>query len=116
MLETKGRGNNRMKITRKQLRRIIKEEKRKLHESDVEGFKPWASGDRDPRLEDPGGSISGGDDDERYDLLATVELQLNELLDHIISESERIGGEFKGPGIKREAFRLMADMINSFKR
>jgi hypothetical protein len=47
-------GLTKMKITKSQLRRIIKEEKRKLHESDVEGFKPWASGDRDPRLEDPG--------------------------------------------------------------
>jgi hypothetical protein len=87
-----------MKITKKQLRRIIKEEKRKII-SEM----------------NPDGSISVGEDDEREALMMHAETQLNELLDHIISESERIGGGFRGPGIKKEVFKLMADMIHSYR-
>ena len=59
---------------------------------------------------------SDNEDEEREDLMMHVEMQLNELLDHIISESERIGGGFRGPGIKQEAFTLISDMIGSYKR
>ena len=88
-----------MKITKNQLRRIIKEEKAKLI-----------------REMNPDGTISDNEDEEREDLMMHVEMQLNELLDHIISESERIGGGFRGPGIKQEAFTLISDMIGSYKR
>jgi ribosome recycling factor len=88
-----------MKITKRQLRKIIKEEKQKL----------LKEMNRD-------GTISDDEGLDREDLLATVELQLNELIDHVISESERIGGGFRGPGIKRDAFSMMADMIHSYKR
>ena len=87
-----------MKITRRQLKRIIKEEKAKL----VREMKP-------------DGTISNDEDEAREDLLMHVELTLNELLDHIIRESERIGGGFRGPGIKKQAFRLLADMIHSYR-
>ena len=80
-----------MKITKRQLRRIISE-----MNSD--------------------GTISAGEDDERDALMVHVETQLNELLDHIISESERIGGGFRGPGIKQQVFKLMADMIHSYRK
>ena len=88
-----------MKITKRQLSRIIKEEKLKLvNEMNRDG------------------TISDNEDEERFDMLASVELQLNELIDYVISESERIGGGFRSPGIKREAFVMMADMIRSYKR
>jgi len=88
-----------MKVTKRQLRRIIKEEKRKII-SEM----------------NPDGTISAGEDDEREVLMVHVETQLNELLDHIISESERIGGGFRGPGIKKQMFTLMSDIIGSYKR
>ena len=88
-----------MKVSKRQLKRIIKEEKAKL-----------------VREMNPDGTISDNEDEEREDLMMHVEMQLNELLDHIISESERIGGGFRGPGIKQEAFTLISDMIGSYKR
>ena len=87
-----------MKITKNQLRRIIKEEKEKML-SEM----------------NPDGTISADEDEARQDLMDHVEMKLNELLDHIISESERIGGGFRGPGIKKQAFRLLADMIHSYR-
>jgi len=87
-----------MKVSKRQLRRIIKEEKASL-------IKEM---NRD-------GTISDDEDEAREDLMAHVELTLNELLNHIISESERIGGGFRGPGIKKQAMRLLADMIHSYR-
>ena len=64
-----------MKVTKRQLRRIIKEEKAKILSE-----------------KNPDGTISDNEDNERYLLMAEVEEKLNEILDYIISESERIGG------------------------
>ena len=87
-----------MKITKRQLRQIIKEEKQKLL-SEV----------------NPDGTISDGEDDERTMLLATVEERTNELIKYVVDEAERIGGGFRSPGIRREAFRLISDMIHSYR-
>ena len=84
-----------MKITKRQLRRIIKEEKARLV------------------LEmNPDGTISGDEDDEREDLLASVEVQIDELIQHVRDEAERIGGGFRSPGIRAEVFKLMAEKIH----
>ena len=84
-----------MKVTKRQLKRIIKEEKARLV------------------LEtNPDGTISGGEDEERYDLLANIEVQIDELIQHVRDEAERIGGGFRSPGIKAEAFKLMAEKIH----
>jgi len=45
MSETKGQGNNKMKITKRQLRRIIKEEKVKLLSEDITDHEMYASDD-----------------------------------------------------------------------
>jgi len=88
-----------MKITKRQLRRIIKEEKGKvLREMNQDG------------------TISGDEDAEREALLVSVEDQLNELISHVITESNRIGGDFRSPGIKKQVFDLMHDMISSYRR
>lgn len=87
------------KITAPQLKRIIKEEKQRL-----------------VREMNPDGTISDNEDDEREDLLRHVEMELNGLIDYVISEASRIGGDFRSPGIKKQAFSLMADMIHSYKR
>ena len=84
-----------MKITKRQLRRIIKEEKSRLV------------------LEmNPDGTISDDEDEAREDLMIHVEMQTAELVQHIRDEAERIGGSFRSPGIKKEAFRIMAEMIH----
>ena len=84
-----------MKITKRQLKRIIKEEKTRLI------------------LEmNPDGSISDDEDEARYDLLVSVEVQIDELIQHVKDEAERIGGGFRSPGIRREVFKLLADKIH----
>jgi len=88
-----------MKITKRQLRRIIKEEKAKILK------------EADPAT----GLITDDEDDDRVELLMRVELQLNELIQYVVDEAERIGGGFRSPGIKLEAFTLMADMVNSYR-
>ena len=84
-----------MKITKRQLRRIIKEEKARL-----------------VREMNPDGTISGDEDDAREDLLASVEVQIDELIQHVRDEAERIGGGFRSPGIRAEVFKLMAEKIH----
>tara|TARA_R100000008_G_C3561725_1_gene156612 strand:- start:487 stop:750 length:264 start_codon:yes stop_codon:yes gene_type:complete len=87
-----------MKITKKQLRRIIKEEKVKiLNEMN------------------PDGTISADEDEARSDLLAHVEMSIDELIQHCISEAVRIGGSFRSPGIKRECKNLMLEKIQRMR-
>ena len=78
-----------MKITRRQIRRIIREEKAQLlSEANLDG------------------TIS---DDEEFledELLGYVEIQIDELIQFIALESEKIGGDFRGPGIKARALSL----------
>jgi hypothetical protein len=84
-----------MKITKRQLKRIIKEEKRRL-----------------VREMNPDGSISGDEDEARLDLLASSEIQIDELIQHVVDEANRIGGSFRSPGIRAEVFKLMAEKIH----
>lgn len=84
-----------MKITKRQLRRIIREEKSHL-----------------VREMNQDGTISGDEDEARYDLLTDVEIQIDELIQHVKDEAERIGGGFRSPGIRAEVFKLMADKIH----
>ena len=87
-----------MKITKRQLRRIIKEEKANLL-SEM----------------NPDGTISDDEDEARYDLLAHVEVQIDELVQYIKDEADRIGGGFRSPGIRKEAYRLMAEKIHRLR-
>ena len=87
-----------MKITRKQLRKIIKEEKAKL-----------------VREMNPDGTISADEDEARHDLLTHVEMTIDELIQHCINEAERIGGSFRSPGIKRECKNLMLEKIQGMR-
>ena len=84
-----------MKITKRQLRRIIKEEKSRL-----------------VREMNPDGTVSDDEDEARFDLLAEVEMQTDELIQFIVTSAERIGGGFRSPGIRAEAFKLMAEKIH----
>ena len=88
-----------MKTTKRQLRRIINEEHRKL-----------------VREMNPGRTISADEDEIGYDLLASVEVQIDELIRYVKDEAERIGGGFRSPGIsagiRAEALKLMAEKIH----
>lgn len=84
-----------MKITKRQLKRIIKEEKARL-----------------VREMNPDGTISDDEDEARADLLAHVEITIDELIQHVRDEADRIGGGFRSPGIRAEVFRLMAEKIH----
>ena len=76
-----------MRVTRCQLRRIIREM-------------------------NPDGTISAGEDEARHDLLATAEIQIDELIQYVRDEADRIGGGFRSPGIRREVFMLLAEKIH----
>ena len=82
-----------MKITRKQLRQIIREEKARLDEL---GIDRMTSGDRDPRLEDPDDLTLG------VETLEKMVSHLQALNDLVTSEAGRrtIGGRKEAEQIK----------------
>ena len=84
-----------MKITKRQLRRIIKEEKANLI-----------------REMNPDGTISADEDEQREDLLREVESTMLDLVQDVVTQDEHIGGPFRSPGIKAECFKLMAEIIH----
>tara|TARA_Y100001963_G_C6558206_1_gene343070 strand:+ start:212 stop:670 length:459 start_codon:yes stop_codon:yes gene_type:complete len=83
-----------LKVSSHRLRNLVKEELHRLLEMN------------------PDGTISDDEDDERADLLAQVEIQIDELIQHVRDEAERIGGGFRSPGIRAEVFQLMAEKIH----
>lgn len=88
-----------MKITKRQLKRIIKEEKAALI-SEM----------------NPDGTISDDEDEMRHDFLAEVEMQIDELIEFVHVSSRRIGGDFRGPGIRAEAKKIMLEKIRMMAR
>ena len=83
-----------MKITKRQLKRIIKEEKAKLV------------------LEaNPDGTISDDEEDLEEDLMAEIEVEIDRLIEFVRVESDKIGGGFRGPGIRSRALKLLANKI-----
>ena len=88
-----------MKITESQLRRIIREEKSRLV------------------LEaNPDGTISDNEEELEDDLATDVLMDLDNLIQQVREEAMRIGGDFRGPGIKARIYREMANMIRSAGR
>ena len=87
-----------MKITKRQLKRIIKEEKSRL-----------------VREMNPDGTISDGEDAQRDDLLAEVKRTMLDLVQDVVTQAEQIGGRFRGPGIKAECFKLAAEIIHGYR-
>ena len=84
-----------MKVSKKQLKRIIKEEKAKLI------------------LEaNPDGTISGDEEELEDDLMMDTMIELDNLIQQVREEAMRIGGEFRGPGIKARIFKEMAQAIH----
>ena len=84
-----------MKISKSQLKRIIKEEKSKLV------------------LEaNPDGTVSDDEEELEEELAMEVLMELDNLIQQVKEESRRIGGGFRGPGIKSRIFSEMKRMIN----
>ena len=83
-----------MKITKRQLQRIIKEEKKNLL-SEM----------------NPDGTISADEGDLEDELAAEVTMELDNLIAQVREEAMRIGGSFRGPGIKARIFSEMRAMI-----
>lgn len=83
-----------MKVTKRQLKRIIKEEKSKLL-SEM----------------NPDGTVSGDEDDLEDDLMMEIEIEIDRLIQMVRIESDKIGGGFRGPGIRARALKLLANKI-----
>ena len=83
-----------MKISKRQLKRIIKEEKAKLV------------------LEaNPDGTVSDDEEDLEDDLMMELEIEIDRLIQMIRIESDKIGGGFRGPGIRARAMKLLLTKI-----
>ena len=84
-----------MKITKRQLKRIIKEEREKI------------------LLEmNPDGTISDDELDLEDELTEEVIRDLEGLIARVHIQAERIGGDFRSPGIKSRVFKAMAMVLH----
>ena len=84
-----------MKISKRQLKRIIKEERTKLV------------------LEaNPDGTVSADEEELEEELAMDVLMELDNLIQQVKEESGRIGGGFRGPGIKSRIFAEMRRMLD----
>ncbi len=84
-----------MKITKRQLKRIIKEEKEKI------------------LLEmNPDGTISDDELGLEDELTEEVVRDLEGLIARVHIQAERIGGDFRSPGIKSRVLKAMAMVLH----
>ena len=109
-----------MKITKRQLRRIIKENtsfspmKSIASAATRQTIKQQRSG-RAIVEANPDGTVSADEEDEEHALMSHIEGELADLMRMIDEEAERIGGGFRSPGIKARALRLLADVIHDYR-
>jgi len=59
----------------------------------------------------PDGTISKGEDKERAALLKKAEEHAKHLVDMIKKESEKVGGKFRAPGIRRDIKKIAMKYI-----
>ena len=83
-----------MKISKRHLKRIIKEEKAKIISE-----------------ANPDGTVSDDEEELEDELASDVLMELDNLIQQVREESARIGGGFRGPGIKARIFAEMRTMI-----
>ena len=83
-----------MKVSKHQLKRIIREEKTRLL-----------------RETNPDGTISDAEAEDRAALMEEVEATIDELIQYINRQSDRIGGPYRGPGIRAQAMRILSTKI-----
>ncbi len=87
-----------MKITKQQLRQIIKEEKARV----LSEMKP-------------DGTVSDDEEEREADLMASIEMRIDELIEMATSEAYAIGGTFRGPGIRKRVKALILDKISRMR-
>ncbi len=87
-----------MKITKRQLRRIIKEETTKVIKE-----------------MNPDGTVSDDEEERESDLMAMVEMKLDELIERAVDEAYAIGGTFRAPGIRARVQELMLSKVNRMR-
>ena len=87
-----------MKITKRQLRRIIKEEKARI----LNEMKP-------------DGTVSDDEEEREADLMASVEMRIDELIEMATSEAYAIGGTFRGPGIRKRVKELIFNKVSRMR-
>ena len=87
-----------MKITKRQLKRIIKEEKARV----LSEMKP-------------DGTVSDDEEEREADLMASIEMRIDELIEMATSEAYAIGGTFRGPGIRKRVKALILDKISRMR-
>ena len=87
-----------MKITKRQLRRIIKEEKARI----LNDMKP-------------DGTVSDDEEEREADLMASVEMRIDELIEMATAEAYAIGGTFRSPGIRKRVKELIFDKISRMR-
>ena len=62
-----------------------------------------------------GGLISDDEDEEMEGLLADVRFMTSELIDHIEKETDRIGGQFRAPGMEVDCKKLIKEIMKRRK-
>ena len=60
----------------------------------------------------PDGTISPNEDKERAALLKKAEEHAKHLVDMIRKESDRVGGKFRGPGIRKEIKKIAMKYVS----
>lgn len=83
-----------MKITKAQLRQIIREERsRQLNEANADG------------------TISADEGIQFDDLMDKAFDQVSELFYELFTSADRIGGSFRGPGMKKRLRKMIQDQL-----
>lgn len=89
-------GDSEMKISKRRLKRLVKEERNKLlQEMQADG------------------TISDDEEEAEVQLMMQLEMEMDELLQLIDAEAAGIGGPMRRAGIKSRALRLLADKVHS---
>ena len=83
-----------MKIKKSQLKRIIAEEKERLNEANQDG------------------TISSDEEGEEQLLAQEVHGDMIHIIEKIQMESDRIGGQFRGPGIRKRVLAIIARQLH----
>lgn len=96
-----------MKITKRQLKRIIKEEKQKLIRE--QGVIPPREEHVDTYYDDDAYGHGGDEETAEETILMNVEVEIDNLIQYINEETEDIEG---GASIRRSAFYLALEKIH----
>ena len=109
-----------MKITKRQLRRIVAESTSPAPmRSRATPFVRQAieNSRQQEKLKEANadGTISDDEASRENALLSFVESELEDLVRHVHEEAAEIGGGFRGPGLRKRALDLMAEILHDYR-